>query len=53
MKCNNCKLWRKNCTLNTNFIPEYLPQSQRDKWIEAWYEQAQYDEACEEFEEKP
>lgn len=48
-KCKDCKLWRKNCTLNTRFIPKYLPEEQRTKWTEAWYEKAQYDETCDEY----
>ena len=45
--CKECKFWRKQCKLDTKYIPKYLPQSQRDKWLNAWYDKAENQEACE------
>jgi hypothetical protein len=50
-KCKDCNLWRKNCTFNIKFLPSHIPQEQREKWIDKWYEKAQYDETCDEFKE--
>jgi hypothetical protein len=52
VNCNNCSLYRRQCRLNTKHIPEHLPRSQRQKWIDAWYEKATNQETCDDYREK-
>lgn len=48
--CKECKLYRIQCTFNTSFIPDHIPQVQREQYIEAYYEESQHHKTCEEYE---